>query len=223
MANLNGGYVMINLADTSNLYNLALKAIDANKPIMVYGDDIPYIADSVTADGSSVTITKGGQIIEVASDNTITKTGYKDNMLLSQIVDDDGNARFVEGEVSTNLVGLNKDYGKWSLSGTHLMIVVGGYFDANTTINDNVAFAKCENLPNYIKDKIVLIYPNVQFLEAKTITMIEDTTYTLVDFKLQLSKDTNNNDNIELRGLTNQTITNKSYFRIQIDLLIDTE
>lgn len=78
MANINGGYVSIDVT-SSDLFNELDKALLTGKPILIYGDDVPYYADEVTYDsvGNTFDIVKGGQVINVASDGTITKTGYK--------------------------------------------------------------------------------------------------------------------------------------------------
>lgn len=78
MANINGGYVSIDVT-SSDLFNEIGKALLTGKPILIYGDDVPYYADEVTYDsvGNTFDIVKGGQIINVASDGTITKTGDK--------------------------------------------------------------------------------------------------------------------------------------------------
>lgn len=78
MANINGGYVSIDVT-SSDLFNEIDKALLTGKPILIYGDDVPYYADEVTYDsvGNTFDIVKGNQVINVASDGTITKTGDK--------------------------------------------------------------------------------------------------------------------------------------------------
>ena len=45
--------------------------------------------------------------------------------VFENIVDKDGHKRFIEGDITfENITGVSKVYGKWSLSGNHLMIVI---------------------------------------------------------------------------------------------------
>lgn len=131
MANINGGYVSIDVT-SSDLFNEIDKALLTGKPILIYGDDVPYYADEVTYDsvGKTFDIVKGGQVINVASDGTITKTGEKAtphlyryninligniqdntevsimlNILVNQKIE--GNATLVDLE---NILGNNYDY-----------------------------------------------------------------------------------------------------------------
>lgn len=101
MANINGGYVSIDVT-SSDLFNEIDKALLTGKPILIYGDDVPYYADEVTYDsvGNTFDIVKGNQVINVASDGTITKTGdkvphlYEYNIILSYD-NHDGNSQYV--------------------------------------------------------------------------------------------------------------------------------
>lgn len=65
-----------------------------------------------------------------------------------------GQKRFIEDDITINEVtGVSKIYGKWSLSGTHLLIVLALGLTENIS-SSNVANI---NLPKWIKDKIVPI------------------------------------------------------------------
>jgi len=69
------GYVFLDLTK-SNVYQKALKVLTTDKPVVVSdGSGAPYFVDSMKLDGTNVVITKGGKIITIASDNTITNVG----------------------------------------------------------------------------------------------------------------------------------------------------
>lgn len=214
----NGGYSIIDLSVTDNLYTNAVKAVNTEKPILVYGDDVPYFADSVTADSDAVTITKGGQIILISNANAITKTGDKDGALLSSIVDDNGDARFVEGAITNDEIsGVTYNYSKWSLSGTHLMLVIAFSVTSGTVLSSKVIGRLKDVVPQYILDKIVPL------------------SGTRVDFKSfsGYTSDLNNTQSISINFTKSGSDVNlncgsftASYdlnFRIQFDLLIDAE
>ena len=74
--------------------------------------------------------------------------------IFENIIDKDGHKRFIEGTISVEeQTGLTITYGKWSLSGTHFMLVIAGsvsagnsaYLSLTTTLN---------NLPSWVLAKI---------------------------------------------------------------------
>ena len=65
---------------------------------------------------------------------------------ISTLTDSKGNPRFIEGEgTPMEMEGFTASYCKWSLSGTHLMIVLSGSF-ANATVSDVNPTVFCEKL-----------------------------------------------------------------------------
>lgn len=75
MQNLNGGYVMIDLNDTNNIYSRAKDAIGCGKPIMVFDDPKCYYADSIKLVDDDVVITKGGKTITINDANAVSSEG----------------------------------------------------------------------------------------------------------------------------------------------------
>ena len=71
----NGGYVILDLADTQNVYAQAQNCLLVNKPVMVYDNNQVYYVDTIILDGTNIVLTKGGKIITIANDNTITTSG----------------------------------------------------------------------------------------------------------------------------------------------------
>ena len=72
---------------------------------------------------------------------------------IATLVDADGHNRFIEGDIEIEeITGITKTYGKWSLSGTHLLIVLCLGAVVGTTISGTLANI---TLPSYIASKIV--------------------------------------------------------------------
>lgn len=77
--------------------------------------------------------------------------------IFENIIDKDGHSRFIEGDIDfyAEIEGVSKKYGKWSLSGTHLLIVLCVEIDANTNLPFTGYFAKLTNLPTWLFEKII--------------------------------------------------------------------
>jgi hypothetical protein len=135
--------------------------------------------------------------------------------LFENITDSAGNKRFVDGDITMETItGITQTYGKWTLSGTHLMIVVCADVSNGTTIsNRDIAFI---SLPAWILTKINLI--PVSPIESKNISMY-DTSYTIQTITMVLAK---REASLALvtRGTTVEVNSDRK-FRIQFDLLID--
>jgi len=138
------------------------------------------------------------------------------------IKDKNGNLRFVEGDgTQTSQSGVNISYCKWSLSGTHLMVVVAGTITSGTTIESGKFFG-IFTMPSYILNKINTVWgSNIERKEFSYINSnngIAETTDTVIFYKtdneLRIRKPLN---------ADNVTLSNNSAFRIQFDLLIDSE
>lgn len=217
MQKLNGGYVMIDLNDTNNIYARAKAAIGCGKPIMIFDDPECYYADSISLDGDdNVVITKGGKTITIESDGDVTKVG---NVLtiMENIVDLNGNKRFVDFTIDDLVVsGITPIYSKASLSGTHLMLVYVFDVDNATTLS-NTKIAEI-TLPKYIMDKIFSI--SSRLVDYKIFTAYaDDLSSQNLGVNLFLSVD---NAKLEfiVAGLTANSL---KHIRIQFDLLIDAE
>ena len=135
------------------------------------------------------------------------------------IVDKDGHKRFIEGDITLETItGVTKTYGKWALSGSHLLVVLGIDIANATTL---AASAKICNLnfPQWIKDKIFALWGN-SYVESLNFIMWGDdwTTQTLRVNFVKLTEDT-----IYLSNAGNVTLTADRHCRIAFDLLIDNE
>ena len=133
------------------------------------------------------------------------------------IVDKDGHKRFIEGDLElTEETGLTISYSKWSLSGSHLLIVLAGTF-ANGTAHTSSTPAKAK-LPQWILDKIYPVFS--QNIEYKLVSYY-DTVLSLQTGSCYLQKALDNTYlGIYLGSIT---FTSEKSFRVQFDLLIDNE
>ena len=144
-----------------------------------------------------------------------------DAKLFENIVDKDGHSRFIEGDlVIEEIEGLNIVYAKWSLSGSHLLFVVAGSVDANTTLT-GLALAKTNNLPQWIKDKIHPVtgasYGPIEYKNFSFYT----SGYSGVSVNINFSK--TSQEELSVTVAQNFAPTDERYFRIAFDLLIDNE
>lgn len=135
---------------------------------------------------------------------------------LDDIVDSQGNKRFIEGNgVVPTITGFSFSYCKWSLSGTHLMLVCAGSIASGTTIAGLTKFADF-NVPSWVKDKIVAVVGEV--IEYKNIDAY-NTDYSSQTFRVVLRKQYA----LTFSFNSEFTATKARNFRIQFDLLIDSE
>ena len=131
------------------------------------------------------------------------------------IIDKDGHKRFIEGDITIDeITGLTQQYGKWSLSGTHLLVVLALKVDNATTVNGKIASI---DLPDWIKDKIQVIYGSA-ILRQNDYFYAEDGSTSQTGLVVMGKSGTN--INAYLYGFT---ATADRYTRIQFDLLIDNE
>ena len=135
---------------------------------------------------------------------------------IATLVDSAGHDRFIEGDIdlrNTLPTGITKTFGKWSLSGTHLLIVVA--LDIDNAVEITSGSVICDILlPAWIKDKIVAVFG----------------TNVLVSNQLFWNQDiSNQTTNIYLRKQDGNimivsgalTTTKARSTRIAFDLLID--
>lgn len=147
-----------------------------------------------------------------------TSKQYTDNGdLFENIKDNNGNARFIEGTITPNsITGITYSYTRWSLSGSHLMIVLAGSTTSETTITGSTPLSSI-NIPSWVYDKI---YPSFgsNIVMATTATIRNAAGGSFGDMSLRLVKE---NDDLYIRNVSNITISTDRYFRIQFDLVID--
>lgn len=124
--------------------------LEVNNGIKVTGNSIFY--DYVTFQDSGVEFIDGATLVIDYLFNIIDRDN-EPIVICENFNDKNGNARFVEGNITVDTQeGLNISYAKWSLSGSHLMIVIAG--DVISGYNATLSLKTQINLPNYIRNKI---------------------------------------------------------------------
>lgn len=154
-----------------------------------------------------------GQVQEQVSSGQLQNVKVFEN-----IVDKDGHKRFIEDDgVAFEIEGVTPLYNKWSLSGTHLIVVYACSIASGTAINGGSGLAKFE-LPAWIRDKIVGVQGSL--IEYKSFEGVDD-TYSKQTFNTYLGKVSG----YGLRIVNNSSITLSSdkSVRFVFDLLIDNE
>ena len=135
---------------------------------------------------------------------------------ISNLVDSKGNPRFVEGNgTPATITGFTSSYCKWSLSGTHLMLVLAGNFENAVSVSQGSVLATFA-VPEFILNKIVpVIGSNIEYKQSAAYSADYDTqTINFLFRKLT---------NLIITCNSNITFTKARTFRIQFDLLIDAE
>ena len=153
--------------------------------------------------------------------NKIVVNGQEVNAnQLEGILDKDGHARFIEGEITTpTITGVEFTYKKWSLSGTHLMLVLAGNLTA-ANISQGTKIGEV-TLPTWINNKIYTLISASQIVTINKMTARLTGGTPIVEYACELGK---NDTNIEIYNSVeiNPSLYNGG-FRLQFDLLIDNE
>ena len=137
---------------------------------------------------------------------------------IATLVDSKGNPRFVEGEgTPATLEGLNITFCKWSLSGTHLMFVIAGKITNGTILENGLRLADF-TIPSFIFDKIAVVWGQF-YIESKDVKAVSD-TWDEQTLSTTFAKYTNS---IVITKRGNLTLSSDKGFRVQYDLVIDSE
>lgn len=164
-------------------------------------------ANSYTINGASIT------------DSSIT-SGKIENLQLNKLVDSDEHNRFIGDDITPGTTNITWRYTKWTLSGTHLMIVLAGFTGTEFGAGElNITI----NLPAWIKSKI---YP-IASEHTPLVSMVNATAratgvaYDSPRFVLIKSSSSGNPITIENIDVVNSQHVNQYVFRIQFDLVIE--
>lgn len=134
---------------------------------------------------------------------------------INNLIDKDGHERFVGGDISLyNDMPFTKLYGKWALSGSHLLIVLTLHMTNGAEFSYD-AICKIE-LPQWIKDKLVVIFGSAS-------VALNTATFYGTDLSAQYVNSylTKSGDGTIQIYLGNITATADRTARIEYDLLID--
>ena len=148
--------------------------------------------------------------------SALSSGDMKNVKVFEDIVDKDGHPRFIEGDVvlKNPITGVEMLYGKWSLSGTHLMIVACLSVADTTTITYGSIIEL--TLPEWVHNKIAPLYS--QAVDTKNFNAFASngTSQNVASYLLKVS-----NNKLEIE--TGFTATADRVIRYAYDLLIDTE
>ena len=146
--------------------------------------------------------------------------GGGESSTLEDIVDSAGNKRFIEGNgTPATISGITSLYCKWSLSGTHLMLVFAGKISDGygLPIGNICTFT----VPKYISDKVVPIWETSGGLTKNTFIGANIAGGGPINLQVTLKKISDDLVMTLTEGIT--TLSQDKYFRIQFDLLIDAD
>lgn len=140
-----------------------------------------------------------------------------DAKVFENIVDKDGHKRFIDGDINIlELTGITKTYGKWSLSGSHLLIVLGLSIANATSITAGQEIANFR-VPKWVYDKLSILFGTNNVDTDIFVGWASDSTTQ--NQRVYLRK-ANDYLYLNLGGLTYTADRN---VRIAFDLLIDNE
>ena len=136
---------------------------------------------------------------------------------MENIVDAQGHKRFIEGDINIESIdGVTKGYGKWSLSGSHLMIVLACSVANETELISQSKICDIA-LPDWILNKIVAISGNV--VDTQNVPMYASNFSTQI-LGVNAVKVTSY---LRLNVGSSVTLTADRTFRYSLDLLIDND
>lgn len=139
--------------------------------------------------------------------------------IFENIVDAQGHKRFIEGDGTPSAKeGVTTSYCKWSLSGTHLMMVTCVTVANDTVLNAADSFGYYA-LPEWILDKIIPVFAT-NYIEVRS-AQLRDDSWTSQNVTVGLYKGPSG-ISIIVTG-SGLTLTSNKTMRLQFDLLIDNE
>lgn len=137
--------------------------------------------------------------------------------VFENIVDKDGHKRFIEGDITLRdevPSGFKKTYGKWSLSGTHLLIVLAGEVDNGTEFSAQT-ICDMNDIPSWIPEKVQLLRPNERVVDQYNLVLYGGSAQNV---SVYLEK---SSGSVLRLYLSSFTASSDKTFRINFDLLID--
>lgn len=219
------GKEIIGLADVVEM-NSARTEMTIGTNLVVDGsisteDDIACQDITASGDisvGDDLTVTGDASVV-----GALAVTG--DIKPMENIVDNDGNKRFITGDITGEAVltgsGATIDYAKWSLAGTHLMIVLQIYNPTANTINiaNYSGMAYTEGMRDWLLNKIVPIQSGTNSITYKTFKGLnQGLNESTNELGAYLSEGA---DRLYINSWNNTSLEAGYHYRIQFDLIID--
>ena len=215
-----GDLVWIKTAETYYLYEcntaiIAPEPLDPNKWTQV---NVKDLLDE-KQDKLTTALISTGTINYYIGFNSTGNVIRMNNIKLTKIQDGNNHDRFIEGDGTVATIsGFTASYCKWSLSGSHIMFVCAGTFENGSTIAAGQLLCYF-TLPQWILDKIYPVFSNI--IELKEITFYDNSFGTQTkQFGFDKSAPYMR---IKTPSTVPLTFTSEKHFRVQFDLLIDSE
>lgn len=186
-------------------------SIDANQHLIV------NYQDGTSQDLGA--IFNGNVVISGSLDVTTLNVSTSANVF-EKIKDSGGHLRFIENDGTPfAITGFTSVFCRWSLSGTHLMLVVAGYFEEGATLANGDSLAYFQ-LNSWLMSKIYPVFSSA--IEVKQVKLYnDDWTEEASEAKIAITKVTSQNQIWFTNVGSSITMSKKRSFRIQMDLLID--
>lgn len=202
---------------TTSVESLQTDVGDLQTDVAALQTSYTTLAEDVRIDKVNIN-TLFGNVGTIFTDITNIKNGT--THLFETITDSHGNPRFVEGNLALSTIsGVTFSYGKWSLSGTHLMIVLAGKIASGTYLGGYLNIATA-NVPDYILNKVQRIIPTRNDVIRQYFDIYSLGARVLVQKLFFLDKQSNGL-NIGSSSVDPVTASEDGYFRLQFDLVID--
>ncbi len=139
--------------------------------------------------------------------------------IFEHIVDSHGHKRFDGGNIiMSERTGVTYSFNKWSLSGTHLLIVVQ-LSVTNGTLFSTGYFGEIR-LPEWILDKIQVVFGTNRVIRTSQVFYADDESQQTATIRLLKDEE---NACLRIACGTDLTLTADRNTRIAFDLLIDDE
>ena len=192
-----------------------------NKDTLELGDVTANDIEANDIDVRDVTCRKVTATGKIKTTGDVEGSKFKGDTALETIKDRDGHLRFVEGDITMNTItGITQTYGKWSLSGTHLMITIAFTISSGTSFGTSM-LAIINDIPSWVMDKIV---PSGDTEKQVAVKYADEWIDTNAPQTQHLYCGVQKVDNTTLqlaRWGGSVTFSADTFFRLQFDLIID--
>lgn len=177
-------------------------------------------SDIPTVNNPTITFTQGGTTkgsisLNQASDQTIAlDAGGSGSNLLEDIVDSNGNPRFINGNgTPANVNGMTVISSKWSLNGSNLMFEINGSFSKNVAAYQNICTFV---IPQWISNKLETEIQNLLDISRCELVLTSGDVKPLYFIIYK-----NDNSIVFNLGVSVTPDSNSVYFKIRYNTIID--
>ena len=170
-------------------------------------------------------VTDNGKVLGVNADGNyeLKDPSAVNEVLMENVVDSNGNSRFIDGNVSPSneIPSGDVKFAKWTLSGTHLMIVFAFLASEDKSLAGKTICAL--QLPQWVYNKI---YPmnegtdHIAVIDSIKGYIPSDLTPSTYSLRPYIYRDQQNHG-IVMNGAGGTEIEDGHYYRIVFDLVID--